>query len=161
MSDPLCPHFMFHRQVGDNPSVSSGCPLGIGWKYNKRGRIDIDCFEADRHKDPVPCQRLTSKEREALLTKIGGISHTRVLQGQINAYFDRQLRAETLEQIGGLKGCKTIGPRERLYIMKESAARKLDRAKKGVSQSKEQQELWDVAEESARRKSLEDKAQSS
>ncbi|KAL9182758.1 hypothetical protein ACHAXT_004037 [Thalassiosira profunda] len=119
------------RQVGDNPSVTCGAPLAIGWKFNKRGKIDIDTYEADLDKDPKPCERLSPQEREKILTEIGRASHSQIMQGQIQAYFDRQLRAETLDQIGGLKNCKSIGPRERLFIMRESAARKLDRAKRG------------------------------
>lgn len=142
------------RVVGDNPSVTSGCPLAIGWKFNRRGITDIDSYEADLDKDPIPCKRLSSKEREKRLTEIGGVSHSKVMQGQIQAYFDRQLRAETLDQIGGLKNYKSVGPRERLYVMRESAARKIHRAKKGISPDQEQQKLWDDAHEAARRRSL-------
>lgn len=144
------------RQVGDNPSVTSGCPLAIGWKFNKRGKVDIDTFEADRcdHRVDEPCLRLSSKQRETILSEIGGISHTQILNGQIQAHYDRQQRAETLEQIGGLKNCKSIGPRERLFIMRESAARKIYRAKKGISPSQEQEKLWEDAHENARRRSL-------
>jgi len=142
------------RAAGDNPSVSSGCPLAIGWKYNKRGKVDIDSYEADLDKEPVQCQRISSKEREKLLADVGGVSHTQIMQGQVNAYFGRQLRAETLDQIGGLRHSKSVGPRERLYIMTESAARKLHRAKTGISHNQEQQKLWDQAHEAARRKSL-------
>mmetsp|Transcript_10991 Transcript_10991/g.20139 ORF Transcript_10991/g.20139 Transcript_10991/m.20139 type:complete len:331 (-) Transcript_10991:52-1044(-) len=141
------------RQVGDNPTVSSGCPLAIGWKYNKRGKIDIDSYEADLDKDPIPCQRRSSKEREKLLSEIGGASDSQIMQGKMHAHFDRRLRAETLDQIGGVTNFKTVGPRERLFIMKESAARKLDRAKKGISPTQEQQQLWDDAQEAARQSS--------
>jgi hypothetical protein len=140
--------------VGDNPSVISGCPLAIGWKYNKRGKIDIDSYEADHDKDPTPCRRLSSKEREKILSEIGGFTHGKIMRGQVQAYYNRQLRAETLDQIGGLKNCKNVGPRERLFIMRESAARKIYRAKSGVSPDQEQQKLWDDAQEAARQRSL-------
>lgn len=140
---------VYCRQVGDNPSVTSGCPLAIGWKFNKRRSIDIDTYEADRGGDPSPCPRVSSQERERILNEIGGISISKIMQGQVNAYYDRQLRAQTLEEIGGLKGFKNVGPRERLYIMRESAVRKFDRARKGTTTSKEQQKLWDAAQEVA------------
>ena len=135
--------------------MSSGCPLAIGWKFNKRGKIDIDTYEADRHNDPIPCQRLSREERENTLTEIGGISQSKIMQGQVQAYFDRALRSQTLDQIGGPKHYKSIGPRERLLLVKESATRKLERAKKGVSPSQEQRKLWDDAhaQETARRRS--------
>lgn len=144
------------RQVGDNPSVSSGCPIAIGWKFNKRGMIDIDSYEADHDIDPIPCRRLSSKDRERILTEIGGISQTQIMQGQVQAYFDRQQRDETLGQIGGPKNCMSVGPRERLFTMRESAARKFVRAKRGSSPNKEQQELWDNAHEAARQRFLRD-----
>ena len=150
------------RCVSDNPSVTSGCPLGIGWKYSKRGTVDIDTFEANRSRSRIdlPCRRLTSNEREAILSSIG-ISHNQIIQGQISAYNDRQLRAETLEQIGGIKNCKSIGPKERMYIMKESALRKLHRAKKGnLSVRGEQEKLWENARESARRRSFSNSTES-
>jgi len=141
------------REVGDNPTVSCGCPMSLGWKYNKRGTLDIDSFEADRTYNPEPCQTLSSQEREKLLIEIGGISQSRIMQGQVDAYFGRQLRAQTLDKIGGHRNCHSIGPRERLLIVKESAARKLNRAKSGISRPQEEQQLWDNAHDAARRKS--------
>jgi len=87
------------------------------------------------------------------LSEIGGASDSQIMQGKMHAHFDRRLRAETLDQIGGVTNFKTVGPRERLFIMKESAARKLDRAKKGISPTQEQQQLWDDAQEAARQSS--------
>jgi len=139
------------REVGDNPTVSCGCPMALGWKYNKRGTLDIDSYEADRSHDPQ--QTLSSQEREKLLREIGGISQSRIMLGQVDAYFGRQLRAQTLDKIGGHKNCNSVGPRERLLIVKESAARKLNRAKSGISLPQEQQQLWDNAHDAARRKS--------
>lgn len=101
--------------------------LGIGWKYIIRDTVDIDTFEANRSRS-LPCRRLTSNERETILSSMG-ISHNQIIQGQISAYNDRQLRAETLEQIGGIKNCKSIGPRERMYIIKESAVSCTERRK--------------------------------
>ena len=95
---------------------------GIGWKYSICDTVDIDSFEANRSRSGIdlPCRRLSSNERETILSSMG-ISHNQIIQGQISAYNDRQLRAETLEQIGGIKNCKSIGPKERMYILKESA----------------------------------------
>ena len=140
------------RQVGDNPSVSSGCPLAIGWNFNCHGEIDIDTYEADRAIDRASarCGRLSPKQRENILIDIGGIPHTQIVQGQMQAYFDRHLRTETLVQIGGPCNAKYTSTRERLLVIKESAARKLERATKGISHSREQRKLWEAAHEAAR-----------
>ena len=144
------------RQVGDNPSVSSGCPLAIGWMFNCHGEIDIDSYEADRaiNHSTARCERLSPKRREEILIEIGGIPHTQVVQGQMQAYYDRSLRVETLAQIGGPCNAKYISTRERLSIIKESAARKLGRATKGISPSQEQRKLWDDAHEAALQQSI-------
>ena len=143
------------RQVGDNPSVSCGCPLAIGWMFNYRGKFDIDSYEADRAADPASakCEKLSPKHREKLLIEIGEISPTQIAQGQMQAYYDRHLRTETLLQLGGPSNARFIGTRERILIMKESAARIMNRATKGISHTQEQQKLWDDAHEAANQRS--------
>jgi len=141
------------REVGDNPTVSYGCPLALGWKFNEREIVNIDSYEADRTYNPFPCQSLTSAEREKILNEIGGLSHHQIIKGQIDASFGRQLRKQSLANIGGFRSYRSVGPRERLVIMKESAARKLSRAKNGISSAQEQHELWDNAQDAARERS--------
>lgn len=144
------------RQVGDNPSVSSGCPLAIGWMFNCHGEIDIDSYEADRAIDRAPtrCVRLTPKQREEILIEVAGIPHTQIVQGQMQAYYDRSLRTETLVQIGGPCNAKNTSTHERLLIIKESASRKFERATKGISPTREQRKLWEAAQEAARQQSI-------
>lgn len=38
----------YERIVSDNPSVQSGAAIGIGWKYKRGGRVDIDHWEQSR-----------------------------------------------------------------------------------------------------------------
>ena len=140
----------YSRECGDNPSVSSGPPLTLGWDYNEKGKLDIECYEADKTCSERECKRLSAEEREHLLINIGGHSHRRVLTAQYEAQLAHQQRSKTIDDLGGLGNTKYIGPRERILIMKESAARKLERAYKGTSPAKEQRKLW----ENARRVSL-------
>jgi hypothetical protein len=150
----------YSRVVGDNPCVCSGPPLAIGWKYNKRGKTDIDSFEGEKltakaaHLDDgiVGCQRLSADEREKLLIDIGGANHSQIMKGSMQANYDNKLRWQSFDRLGGENHYKSIGPRERVLIMKESARRKFDRACKGTSSSQEQQDLWDHALEVSRRK---------
>ena len=141
----------YSRVVGDNPSVCCGPPLSLGWKYNKRGRIDIDIFEeAKTQSSPAKgekCQRLPPDERERLLVEIGGANHSHIMKGSMIANYDNKLRWQSFAELGGENHYKSIGPRERMLIMKESARRKFDRACKGTSTLQEQQDLWDNAQE--------------
>lgn len=144
----------YSRVVGDNPSVCCGPPLSLGWKYNKRGRIDIDTFQAMKTKaqSSLPnserqCLRLSPHKREMLLTNIGGANHSQIFKGSIQAQFDNKLRLQSLNALGGEAHYKSIGPRERMLILKESARRKFDRVCKGTTTFQEQQDLWDKAAE--------------
>ena len=141
----------YSRVVGDNPSVCCGPPLALGWKYNTRECTDIDTFEAIKTQASLvkdgKCQRLPSDERERLLIDIGGATPSQIMKGSISANCDNKLRWKTFDRLGGGNHYKTIGPRERMLIMKESARRKFDRACKGTSTLQEQQELWDNAQE--------------
>jgi len=65
----------------------------------------------------------------------------------MQANYDNKLRWQSFDKLGGENHYKSIGPRERVLIMKESARRKFDRACKGTSSLKEQQDLWDMAQE--------------
>ena len=144
----------YSRVVGDNPSVCCGPPLSLGWKYNKRGRIDIDTFQAmkTKAKSSIPnnerqCLRLSPHKREMLLTNIGGANHSQIFKGSMQARFDNNLRLQSLNALGGEAHYKSIGPRERMLILKESARRKFDRVCKGTTTFQEQQDLWEKAAE--------------
>lgn len=139
------------RECGDNPSVTKGVPLAIGWKYNEGEVMDIDCYETEKecNGQPKECHRLSAQEREDILIKIGGHSRNQIVTAQFEASTDQKLRYETLDKLGGYEKAKYIGPRERVLILKESAARKLDRACKGTTSSKEQRLLWEKAQQAA------------
>ena len=137
----------YSLEVGDNPSVSCGPPVTLGWSYNKKGVRDIDTFEADKVKTGTECRRLSSVERHHLLSTIGGHSERRILNAQFETNLAHQERRDTVYGLGGLGKTKFVSPRERVEILKESAARKFDRARKGTSTAKEQKKLWDSVQE--------------
>ena len=86
-------------------------------------------------------------ERERLLLDIGGANPSQIMKGSMLANYDNKLRWQSFDRWGGENHYKSIGPRERMLIMKESARRKFDRACKGTSTLQEQQDLWDNVQE--------------
>lgn len=150
----------YRRIAGDNPSVTDGCPLAIGWEYNCRGKVDVDSYEADRadRKDATQygAQGLSPRVREAILIVIAGVSRAEIARAQTQAYLHKRLRLQTLEQIDH----RRAGPIERIAMMKESAARKLERAKRGIySPAQEQLRLWEDAHEAAMQRMSPEEAQ--
>lgn len=144
----------YSLECGDNPSVTSGPPLTLGWKYNVCGRTDIDTFEADKAclgRQWGECRRLSPEEREQMLLTIGGHSHRSIMSAQYETCLAKQERCETINALGGLGRARYIQPRERVLIMKESATRKLERARKGTSTAKEQRKLWEDAQASGQK----------
>lgn len=57
---------------------------------------------------------------------------------------DQKQRWDTLDQIGGMKNAKTVSPRERILMMKESR----NDACRRKSTAKEQRLVWEKAQES-------------
>lgn len=77
----------YHKMIlGDNPAVSDGAPVTIGWVAHDFEIVDIDCFEATR---PPKAKKLSSmklpvEDRAAILLQ--------------NGYSVKQL-AKTLQQV--------------------------------------------------------------
>ena len=137
----------YSLECGDNPSVTSGPPLTLGWKYNTHDTLDIDTFEADKKcVSGGVCKRLSADEREHMLLTIGRHSHRSIMNAQFEAFVTCKERLETITQLGGLEKAKHMRTRERVLIIKESASRKLERACKGTSSAKEQRKLWQNAQ---------------
>lgn len=165
-SDDLTPPHRLHKvsfsrvsvreyslECGDNPSVSSGAPITLGWAYNKKGSLDIESYEADRTRlRRTECRRLSADQREHLLSTVGGHSHRQILTAQFETQMANQERLQTINNLGGLGRTKYVGPRERVEMLKESAARKIERACKGTTSAKEQQKLWVEAQVSRQNK---------
>jgi hypothetical protein len=78
----------YERDLGDNPAVSSGPPIGLGWAYLPSVRVDIDFYEANVRK-PAPRTRkdffLTPQKRFHLLLDEWGFSVTAICRAKDQA----------------------------------------------------------------------------
>jgi len=64
----------YHKIIlGDNPAVSDGAPITIGWKAHEKEVIDVDCFEATRPKAERKASslKLPVQDRAAILLDNG------------------------------------------------------------------------------------------
>lgn len=76
----------YHKMIlGDNPAVSDGAPVTIGWDAHDVEVVDVECFEATRPKaKKLSSLKLPVEDRAAILLE--------------NGYTIKQL-AKTLEQV--------------------------------------------------------------
>ena len=63
----------YKRVIGDNPAVSSGVPIGLGWEYSTYLDLDVDIYESSVRK-PGPRTRrhywLTPQNRFSILRDV-------------------------------------------------------------------------------------------
>eukprot|EP00521_Asterionellopsis_glacialis_P007947 CAMPEP_0195287276 /NCGR_PEP_ID=MMETSP0707-20130614/4405_1 /TAXON_ID=33640 /ORGANISM="Asterionellopsis glacialis, Strain CCMP134" /LENGTH=242 /DNA_ID=CAMNT_0040347017 /DNA_START=51 /DNA_END=779 /DNA_ORIENTATION=+ len=59
-------------ELGDNPSVSSGAPLTIGWEPFRAFTMSVDDYESERllHRSPS-CNRIPKFDRDEILKEAG------------------------------------------------------------------------------------------
>lgn len=60
-------------EIGDNPAVSSGAPLTIGWKHFAEDEMEVDAYESIRDEDRREYTELIipPPARKTLLTRLG------------------------------------------------------------------------------------------
>ncbi|GFH45554.1 hypothetical protein CTEN210_02028 [Chaetoceros tenuissimus] len=78
----------YERSIGDNPSVSSGPAVSLGWKYDPAEQLAYSLDEYEKHKIPtLSVPRIPRPVRESLLRKDCGYSSRELAQcvREINA----------------------------------------------------------------------------
>lgn len=129
----------YERTVGDNPSVTSGPPISIGWSYMPSFEAAVDEYETSR-----PCRRtkrefyLPSDLRKDLLLNEWGYSVEEVRRAKREATYIQYHREKSAYQ--GLLS-------EKAQELAESTRRKVNRLRNGNNTKKEQEKLWDQAQE--------------
>jgi hypothetical protein len=63
----------YERTLGDNPSVTEGPPIGIGWDFDSEDHYSVDEWENYRHDNRRPSDHLTVSRdaRQIILSEAG------------------------------------------------------------------------------------------
>jgi len=128
------------RIAGDNPCVSQGVPLSIGWGYYQHDSIDLDDYENGKGpaRDKVEMMVPTAVRRSMLRQEFG-VSIKEMNEAMKQANITKRQRRHTVAT-EHLEGWSEV---------LQSAKRKFKRIVKGTTTEKEMQKLWEKAHKSA------------
>lgn len=92
--------FEFLPQLGDNPAVSSGCPIALGWQIQGRMTYDVESYEKEHPSNSRKSSRqlrIPTEERTRILLDVG---HTRseIVGTARDAYMIRNSRRRSTRQ---------------------------------------------------------------
>lgn len=128
------------RIAGDNPCVTSGVPLSIGWGYHQHQPISLDDYETHKgpSRDKIEMMVPAGIRRQMLRDEFGvSISEMNAAMREVNV--TKRHRRHT---------CATENMEGWTEVL-QSAKRKVKRFVKGTSNEKEEEKLWSYAHKSA------------
>lgn len=103
----------YERTVGDNPAVSSGVPIGLGWHYSTYLDVDVDIYESSVRK-PGPRTRkdfvLTAQDRFQILRDECGCSPQEIYKAKDLAAQVRYERQVSVFGEAGVQQLQTDSP---------------------------------------------------
>lgn len=129
------------RIAGDNPCVSKGVPLSIGWGFYQHESIDLDNYEANKGPARDKIEMMVPAEiRKQILLKEFNVSLNDINTAIKSVNISKKQRRQTVanEHLEGWEEAV------------QSAKRKLNRFTKKTSKSKEEEKLWADAQKNAR-----------
>lgn len=86
----------FERIATDNPSVSRGVPIGIGWQYIQYEQIRIDDYENNRQKRTKAEMVMSADDRQWILRKEWEISQKEIAAAVRQAIKVKNQRRQTI-----------------------------------------------------------------
>lgn len=128
------------RVAGDNPCVSSGVPISLGWGYYQNDPISLDDYEYNKgpSRDKIEMM-VPAKVRRQMLRDEFGVTITDMNAAMKEVNITKRQRRNTVatEHLEGWQEAT------------QSAKRKLKRFMKRTSTVKEQEKMWDEAHKNA------------
>lgn len=130
----------YERVAGDNPCVSRGVPLSIGWGYCQHESIALNEYEFNR-----------GPPRDKIEMMVPSDIRKQILQDEFGVSIDEMnaaMREVTITK-KHRKHTDGVEPFEGLTEVAQSAKRKFKRLVKGTSTAKEQEAMWHQAQQNA------------
>lgn len=130
----------YERVAGDNPCVSKGVPLSIGWGYCQHGSIDLEEYEFNRGPARDKIEMVVPPDvRTEILRDEFGVPDRDMIAAMKEVTVTRKQRGHTV-------GAE---PFEGLTEVAQSAKRKFKRFVKRTSNAKEQEKMRAQAQQHA------------
>lgn len=140
------------RVAGDNPCVTSGVPLSIGWGFYQHDPIDLDDYEYNRGpaRDKIEMMVPATVRRQMLRDEFGvGIDEMNKAMREVNLTKRQRRHTVATEHLEGWAE------------VSQSVKRKFKRFMKGTSTAKEQEKMWEEAHTIAVKKYLKEHGEDS
>jgi hypothetical protein len=102
--------------LGDNPAVSAGVPITIGWKFQKEITVEVDYFEFYRPQRRKKEKLRLSNKKRVELALAGGSALAEIGQARIEVETIQKLRSKT-------------GQKNKWELLREGLDRRLNRSK--------------------------------
>lgn len=136
-----CVQIREHERIaGDNPCVTKGVPLSIGWGYYQHNSIDLEEYEFNRGPPRDKIEMMVPPDiRHQILRDEFGVSISDINAAKKEAFVTKKQRQSTL-------GAE---PFEGWLEVAQSTKRKLKRFVKGTSTAKEEEKIWAQAQKNA------------
>eukprot|EP00804_Cyclotella_cryptica_P011589 CCRYP_012101-RA/>CCRYP_012101-RA protein AED:0.02 eAED:0.02 QI:381/1/1/1/0.5/0.33/3/133/513 len=143
-----CVNIREHERIaGDNPCVTSGVPLSIGWRSIQHPAIDLDMYEKNKGPSRDKIEMMVPADiRKDILRNEFGVSIREMNEAIKAVNISKRQRRHTVA-IEHLEGWGEV---------LQSAKRKFGRLVKGTTTQKEEIKLWDQAHKAAMKQYLEE-----
>ena len=135
----------YERALGDNPAVSSGAPLTIGWRYSETCSLPVDNYEEMKVEAKTKKELLVPAHvRDSMLREQANVSSSALLKAVKEVNIAKNQRRRTVATLG----------QQGLHETVETIERKWKRLVTGKSKEKEEEEVWENAQMDAVSRSL-------
>jgi hypothetical protein len=128
------------RIAGDNPCVTSGVPLSIGWGYHQHKSIELDRYELNKgpSRDKIEMMVPAAVRRSMLRDEFGvSVTELNIATRDVNITKRNRRHTVATEHL------------EAWTDVLQSAKRRFHRIVKKTTTAKEQEKLWEEAHKSA------------